>query len=824
LSTELLQPPEPFRFLHGNSDLARLIRDFDWAGTELGSIESWPQSLRAIVDMIINSQVPMVLLWGERGYMIYNDAYSRFSGGRHPQLLGSEVRDGWPEVADFNDHIMKVGLSGGTLAYRDQELTLYRSGQPEQVWMNLDYSPVYDETGRPAGVIAIVVETTERVLADRRNVTQHRRLAQMFEQGPSFMALLEGPEHRIEFANASYLNLIGGRDVIGKTVAEALPDAATQGYVDKLNEVFASGKSFSSAGSRYAVEVLPGAVVDERYVDFIYQPLKDSTGTVTGIYVEGVDVTERKLAEAALKELNETLEQRIEERTARLQSQEALIATFYNHSSEYHAVIAETETGQFCYQEANPALLRMYGKTRAELIGHTVDEVFEPATAAELTAHLRACLQAGMPYRYERQNGDAIVEAVATPVAEGTGKTRRLVVSARDITENRNLEQQLRQSQKMEAVGQLTGGLAHDFNNLLTGITGSLELIERRFEQRRLNEIDRYLHAAKGAAKRASALTHRLLAFSRRQTLDPKPTNVNSLVSDMEELIRRTIGPHIIFEFVGAIGLWKTQTDSSQLENALLNLCINARDAMPHGGRLTVETCNRWIDERGARARDLAAGQYISLCVSDTGTGMSAEVISRAFDPFFTTKPLGEGTGLGLSMVYGFARQSGGQTRIYSEEGKGTMVCIYLPRCADADQMTLQGEQSAEVEHAKLGETVLVVDDEQTVRMLITDVLEELGYVAIDVGDGKAGLQVLESKRHIDLLITDVGLPGGMNGRQLADAGTSLRPDLKVLFITGYAENAVIGDGHLKAGMHVLTKPFSMDALANRITSILSSP
>jgi PAS domain S-box-containing protein len=823
VSTEKLLSGEPFRFLRSDSDLAGLIRDFDWASTSLGPIESWPQSLRAIVAMIINSQVPMVLLWGERGYMIYNDAYSRFAGGRHPQLLGSEVRAGWPEVAEFNDHIMKVGLSGGTLAYRDQELTLHRSGKPEQVWMNLDYSPVIDQTGEPAGVIAIVVESTQRVLADRRNEMQHRRLAEMLEQGPSFMALLEGPNHRFEFANASYLRLIGGRDLIGKTVAEALPDAATQGYVDKLNEVFASGHSFSSAGSRYMMEVVPGGAVDERYIDFIYQPLKDATGNVTGIFVEGVDVTERKRAEAALNQLNETLEQRIKDRTAQLLSKEVLISTFYNHSSEYHAVIAETENGRFRYEEANPALLRMYGKTRAELIGHMVDEVFKPETAAELTAHLRACLRAGTPYRYERRNGDAIVEAVATPVPETSGGPRRLVVSARDVTEHRNLEQQLRQSQKMEAVGQLTGGLAHDFNNLLTGVTGSLELIEKRFEQRRLNDIDRYLQAAKGAAKRAAALTHRLLAFSRRQTLDPKPTDVNSLVSDMVELIRRTIGPHITFEFVGTIGLWKTLTDSHQLENALLNLCINARDAMPHGGRLTVETCNRWIDERSAKARDLAAGQYISLCVSDNGTGMPAEVVSRAFDPFFTTKPLGEGTGLGLSMVYGFARQSGGQTRIYSEEGKGTMVCLYLPRCAEANQETVKADEDPEIEHTNLGETVLVVDDEQTVRMLITDVLEELGYIAIDAGDGKAGLEILESKRQIDLLITDVGLPGGMNGRQLADAGTLLRPGLKVLFITGYAENAVIGDGHLKQGMHVLTKPFSMDSLANRITSILNS-
>lgn len=813
--------PAGARFLHSDSELARLIRDFDWASTTLGPIPTWDQSLKTVVAMIINSPVPIVLLWGPNGYMIYNDAYSQFAGGRHPALLGSEVRKGWPEVADFNDHIMKVGLSGGTLAYRDQELTLYRHGKPEQVWMNLDYSPVIGENGDPAGVIAIVVETTERVLADRRNDAERRRLAQMFEQGPSFMALLEGPEHRIEFANAGYLRLIGRLNVIGKPVAEALPDAAAQGYVEVLDLVFTSGEAFSVAGSKYVVEPVSGGLVTVRYVDFIYQPLKDAAGRVTGIFVEGVDVTERKLAEATLQHLNETLEQRIEERSSQLLSTEALITTFFNHSSEYHAVLTETADGTFSYDEVNPALLTMYGKTRAEVIGHTLEEVFAPDAAAEVAAHLRACLLQGTPYRYERRNNDAIVEAVATPVPVQKPMTRRVVVSARDVTENRNLEQRLRQSQKMEAVGQLTGGVAHDFNNLLTGITGSLELLERRFEQRRLNDIERYLYAAKSAAKRAAALTHRLLAFSRRQTLDPKPIDVNSLVNGMEDLIRRTIGPAITFEFVAAIGLWRTMTDPNQLENALLNLCINARDAMPNGGRLTVETSNRWLDERGARSHDLAAGQYVSLCVSDNGMGMTAEIAARAFDPFFTTKPLGEGTGLGLSMVYGFARQSGGQTRMYSEVGQGTTVCLYLPRCAETDERDAELVESVNVEATEHGETVLVVDDEQTVRMLVTDVLEELGYVVIEAADGSAGLRILESKGHIDLLITDVGLPGGMNGRQLADAATVLRPDLNILFITGYAENAAIGDGRLKRGMHVLTKPFAMETLANRVKDIL---
>jgi len=385
-------------------------------------------------------------------------------------------------------------------------------------------------------------------------------------------------------------------------------------------------------------------------------------------------------------------------------------------------------------------------------------------------------------------------------------------------------EEQLRQSQKMEAVGQLTGGLAHDFNNLLTGITGSLELLTARLGQGRFGELERYAGAAQGAAKRAAALTHRLLAFSRRQTLDPRPTDVNRLVAGMEELVRRTMGPSVAVEVVGAAGLWPTLVDPPQLESALLNLCINARDAMPSGGRLTIETANRWLDHRLARWRDLEPGQYISLCVSDTGTGMTPEVVAKAFDPFFTTKPLGQGTGLGLSMIYGFVRQSGGQARIYSEPGRGTMVCLYLPRHLGSVDAAEATPELADAPRADHGQTVLVVDDEPTVRMLVTEVLEELGYGAIEAADGASGLRILQSDARIDLLVTDVGLPGGINGRQMADAGRISRPGLKVLFITGFAENAVVGDGHLEPGMHVMTKPFALEALAGRIRDLITAP
>nr|WP_100253300.1 ATP-binding protein [Methylobacterium sp. UNC300MFChir4.1] len=383
-------------------------------------------------------------------------------------------------------------------------------------------------------------------------------------------------------------------------------------------------------------------------------------------------------------------------------------------------------------------------------------------------------------------------------------------------------EGQLRQMQKMEAIGQVTGGLAHDFNNLLAGISGSLEMMQTRMGQGRLGDVGRYMSVAQGAAKRAAALTHRLLAFSRRQTLDPKPTDVNRLVAGMEELVRRTIGPQVALDVVGAAGLWPTLIDPTQLENALLNLCINARDAMPTGGRITIETGNRLVDPSYASRYDIPQGQYLSVCVTDTGTGMPPEVVARVFEPFFTTKPLGEGTGLGLSMIYGFARQSGGHVRIQSEVGLGTTVCLYLPRHHGEAVAEDGAGEAARLARVGLGETVLVVDDEPSVRILVVDLLTERGYATVEAADAAAGLTILQSDARIDLLVTDVGLPGGMNGRQMADAARGRRPDLKVLFITGYAECAVMGGGSLGPDMRVLTKPFAMDALGTRIRDLVA--
>jgi CheY-like chemotaxis protein len=346
--------------------------------------------------------------------------------------------------------------------------------------------------------------------------------------------------------------------------------------------------------------------------------------------------------------------------------------------------------------------------------------------------------------------------------------------------------------------------------------------MQRRIGQGRLDDVQRHAASAMTAAQRAAALTHRLLAFARRQPLDPKAVDLNRLVRSMEELLRRTIGPAIELEIVTAAGLWPTFCDPHQLESALLNLVINARDAMPNGGNLVIETVNAHLDTHyAASLRDVAPGQYVCLSVTDTGTGMAPSVLARAFDPFFTTKPIGQGTGLGLSMVYGFARQSEGHARIYSEIGQGTTVKIFLPRHRGAVEEAAETASVTQLGPAPAGETVLVIEDEQMVRELVVSVLHDLNYAALEAVDGPSGLKILQSEARIDLLVTDIGLPG-MNGRQLAEAARERRPDLKILFITGYAENAAITGGFLVPGMEMMTKPFAVDALAARIRDMIA--
>jgi two-component system NtrC family sensor kinase len=397
-----------------------------------------------------------------------------------------------------------------------------------------------------------------------------------------------------------------------------------------------------------------------------------------------------------------------------------------------------------------------------------------------------------------------------------------------EVHRRESTEQALRQAQKMEAVGRLSGGIAHDFNNMLTVILGNIDMASRRIGDDN-PRIQRLLDSARQASERAATLVQRLLAFSRQHPQEVKSVDINRLVQSMSELVRRTIGETVTIETVLAGGLWKVAVDPNQLENAILNLAVNARDAMPDGGRMTIETANSYLDEAyvAANSEDgFSAGQYVLLAVTDTGAGMSREVRERAFEPFFTTKPTGMGTGLGLSMVYGFLKQSNGHIKIYSEPGEGTAIKLYFPRIVEqrglpdwTDERTARPAPSA-----RGSETILLVEDEEEVRKFAAEVLRELGYTVHAAGDGASALRLLESESNITLLFTDVVLPGGMNGRQLADEARRRKPDLKVLYATGYTRNAIIHQGRLDAEVELLTKPFAADALARKVRQILNAP
>jgi len=1089
-----------FPFLSGGGEAAGLIAAFDWTNTALGPLESWPPCLKTTVSVMLRSPVPIVLLWGEDGVMIYNDAYSAFAGGRHPALLGSKVREGWPEVADFNDNVMKVGLSGGTLAYKDQELTLFRhGGEPERVWMNLDYSPVLNKNGRPAGVIAIVVETTAKVKAEARLKTEGERLRRMFEQAPGFVATLSGPDHVFEMANNAYLQLVDHRNVLGKPIREALPEIAEQGFVDLLDRVLATRRPYVGRGERVLLRRKHDRAPDERYLDFIYQPIFDEDGQATGIFLQGHDVTEQKMTGDALRE-SETLFRLAAEtapvmlwmsdhtgkclylnsanrefwdvapqdvagfdftETVHPDDREALMGVIqdalhrqvpftaearyrrkpgcyrllhtqaqprFGASGEFLGVIGVTvDVTDLRVEEARrnalieladrfsvltePAdiafaaaeiLAKVHNVSRAgygtiDLIGETItierdwnapgidtiagvlnfreygsyiddlkrgetvvvaDAELDPrtsATAAALKA-IKARAFINMPVieasglvallylnhedarewsageldfvrdvaartrlAVERRRAEQQLEKFANSlerqVSERTAEVNRLWRNARDllvvagtdgtirsvnpawtvvlgfparesigrrfgafvwqedmalfldgserphaseldlrfrhfdgsarwiswrifreeglifaygrdVTAEREqaralveAQEQLHQAQKMESIGQLTGGIAHDFNNLLQVISGNLQLLRKdvagdaRAEQRVANAI--------AGVSRGAKLANQLLAFGRRQALEPKVINIGRFIVSLEDLLRRTIGEAIEIETIRSSGLWNTFVDPSQIENAVLNLAINARDAMNGVGKLTVEVSNAYIDDTYARQHgDIKPGQYVLIAVTDTGEGMKADVRDRAFEPFFTTKPAGKGSGLGLSMVYGFVKQSGGHVKIYSETGEGTTVRIYLPRSREEE------DRLAEVDFGPVRggtETILVAEDDDEVRATVVEMLGDLGYSVLKARDAATALAIIESGVSIDLLFTDVVMPGPLRSSDLARKAHERLPNLAVLFTSGYTENSIVHEGRLDAGIDLLSKPYSREALARKIRASLAT-
>lgn len=676
----------------GGGEMGERIRAHDWAATPLGPPETWPQSLRSALSICLHSSFPTAIYWGPELRLLYNDAWAPIPAERHPWALGQPGADVWADIWDVVgpqfDRVFETGEGFSTF---DQMLAMVRNGVPTETYWNYSFTPIRGEQGAVAGIFNQGHETTSRILADREREAAAARQRRLFQQAPGFITVLRGPDHEFEFVNDAYRQLFGDRDYIGRTVREVFPDLAGQGYFEWLDQVYTTGERRVADRTRAELKDADGST-RQLILNFIYEPVTDEEGRITGIFCEGHDATVAYRAEEALRELNETLEQRVALRTAELEKT----------------------------QEA------------------------------------------------------------------------------------------LRQSQKLEAMGQLTGGVAHDFNNLLTPIVGGLDMLQRRGigDER----AQRQIHAALASAERAKVLVQRLLAFARRQPLQPTSVDVGQLVEGMADLVASTSGPRIKLEIDVAPGLPPARADSNQLEMAILNLAVNARDAMPDGGRLIIAAAPETVTD-GHRS-DLPAGEYVRLSVSDTGVGMNAETLSRAVEPFFSTKGIGQGTGLGLSMVHGLASQLGGALTIRSRPKLGTTIELWLPIAAEAGAACEIGETW---KAATMSGTALLVDDEAAARTSTADMLIDLGFEVLEAGSGEEALRLVEEKGLPDLLITDHLMPG-MTGTDLAQKINQMGGNVPVLVASGYAEDDII-----PSSLACLVKPFRQADLAASIDRLLGT-
>ncbi|MGZ9668002.1 PAS domain-containing protein [Pseudomonas sp. GNP014] len=837
----------------GNDDAQALITRTDWSNSALGDAGQWPQSLRTAVDIVLHSPMPMLLLWGPQLTQIYNNGFAMLAGSKHPHAFGQPAHLIWPELRDFTDPIYRAVLQGQVRTYSERRFTLQRDGKDSDFWLDLTYSPIRDETAQVAGILVTAIETNER-----------RRIAlELQQRSEDSLKAQQQTEERLQLALAA-TDAVGTWDWdIGEDrfIADAHfaqlhgvdPAQASQlpisDYLQGVHPedralIARSIKHCITHGTEYAEEyrLLQGDG-DIRWVFARGRCYKDHHGRPVRFLGAALDLTERKHTEQALRQSQTELQLII--------NAMPILISYVDHEERFRL--------------NNAAYLDWYGLTPQELYGRTIREVIgeeayflrapyiaealagRPCSFSLYTPHRDGSIRHALMNYLPRHGADGAVNGFYIFVIDETerkkteealrnlNETLEERVSARteqlaqanqrlqnEMFERERAEDALRHAQKMEAVGQLTGGIAHDFNNMLTGIIGSLDLMQRYIADGRANEIGRFTEAAVSSANRAAALTHRLLAFSRRQSLDRKQLNVNELIHSLEDLIRRTKGDQIELKLQLADDLWPVSTDVSQLENALLNLVINARDAMPEGGELLIETVNVYLDGSDITTLEpVKAGDYLMLAVSDNGTGMTPSVRSKAFDPFFTTKPIGQGTGLGLSMIYGFAQQSGGHVSLDSLPGQGTCVRLYLPRLYALEPEHPPTNPVEPPAHLPSGETVVVVEDDPAVRMLVLDLLKELGYRAFEAEDAKSALPLLESDLRVDLLVTDVGLPG-MNGRQLAEVARQHRPGLKVLFMTGYAQKAAERQGFLEDGMDMVAKPFAIELLASKIRTMIS--
>ena len=917
--------------------MAGRIAAFDWSTTPLGPLQTWPQSLRTTVALMLDSRFAMCLNWGPELTFLYNDAYAPMLGAKEPDALGRPIAQIWPDVWNDILPLIEQAMSGTATSHEDMPLTMLRHGYPEETYWTFSYTPVRDEHGRIPGFLNITTETTHKVLAQRRLAAEAERLGRLFDQAPSFMALLRGPEHRFELANPGYRRLVGDRDLIGRTVAEALPDAVDQGFKSLLDDVYATGRAFSASGARFVVQATPGGPSVERYLDFVYQPVTDERGVI-GIFVQGVDVTARALADEALREreaelrtLNSDLERQVvaraRERSLTWQVTPDLLAVvdadgcmqttnpawgqmlgwradelagqpwwafvdpddqdvtrsvldtlragkpvlrFENRwrtragGVRTLSWVATPESGRFycsardvtdikaaadalarsqaqlrtlfetSYQlqamctpdgtltDANRTVLDAIGVEFEAIVGRPLWETSWFSTTPGMSERVRGLFNeatrggtARAEIEVELASGRRVHDLSIRPIRDAGGRIIAVVPEAIDTTERRNAEEALRQSQKLEAMGQLTGGVAHDFNNLLTPIFTALELAgdpDARPERRA-----RMIVVAQRSAERAATLVQRLLAFARRQPLQPVDVEVGPLVAGMAELIASSSSPRVRLVLDIAEGLAPAIADPNQLEMALLNLSVNACDAMPDGGVLTLGARNARMDA-DTRADGLPPGDYVVVSVADTGHGMDEATRARAVEPFFSTKGIGRGTGLGLSMAHGLASQLGGRLAIASAPQRGTTMELWLPvgtrrAAANAD--------SNEDDHVNTTDehrgTALVVDDEDAVRMCTADALDDMGYRVIEASSAEEALAALEGGLAPDILVTDHLMPG-MTGAELARTVRDRLPGTAVVIVSGYTSMA-----EFDPGLTILGKPFRQQELVASVEAATAS-
>ena len=815
-------------FLAGGGDAGELIRAFDWATPPLGPPETWPDPLRTALAVCLNSTIPSSVYWGPEFITIYHDAWASQAAGRHPWAMGRPARESREDIWDtIAPQFEQVGTTGRGISVTDQHLAIQR-GRDRDSWWSYSIVPLYEHDGTVGGLLTQGFETTAQIRARQLLDQQGARLRDMFQQAPGAIALLSGPQFVYEIANAAYFELVGARDIIGKSTVEALPELAAQGFAELLENVFRTGEPF--VGKSVPVLLNRGAAgePETRMVDFVYQPIRNAMGEVEDIFVEATDVTERVLGEAALRESEERFRLVAEsapvmlwmgDQNAKCLYLNGMLRDFWGVSEEGISTFYWNTT---VHPDDITKLADPFIKGMAEQAAFSAEARYRRADGQYRTLFTNAEPRFGPEGEFLGMIG---VNADVTDVREAQAALARsrdeLEAAVVERTDKlMHAEGLLRQAQKMEAIGQLTGGIAHDFNNMLAVVMSGLNLLQRKLK-RGETDVDRFIEGAMEGAQRAAALTSRLLAFSRQQQLAPEQLDANKLVQGMIDLLSRTLGQAVRVETVLADGVWPVLADANRLESAILNLAVNARDAMEHGGKLTIETANAPIDAAHARDYAIASGEYVMIAVTDTGTGMTPDIIAKAFDPFFTTKDVGKGAGLGLSQVFGFIRQSGGHVKIYSELGLGTTVKIYLPR-GDAQAVVAEPKKVVSKVSGGAGEVVMVVEDEERVRANSVETLKELGYTVIEASSPRDALRMIESGMPMSLLFTDVVMPE-MNGRQVAERAARMRPGLKVLFTTGYTGNAALSNGLLDPGTVHLSKRFTIDQLALKVRQTLDS-